>query len=164
MTKRARIAIGMAAGLVWGLGLLGLGWSIDTGIPPEQALAMAGFPAGCVMVALIGMLAAVRFRDDRLVDGAAFAPGSRAERLQAVLRNTVEQSLLAALIWPLAALSIKPNGGDVVLVLGLGFGVTRVLFWIGYAASPPLRAFGFAGGFYPTVLLAVLTVIIFAHS
>lgn len=159
MTKRARIAVGMGLGLAWGLVLFGLGRSVGTGVSPERALAMAAFPAGLVMMALVGVLAAARFKDDRLIDGQPFPPGSGPERLQAILRNTVEQSLLAVLIWPLAAFSIQPRGGDVVLVLGLGFGLTRVLFWVGYAASPPLRAFGFAGGFYPTALVAGWTVI-----
>lgn len=129
------------------------------GMPAGRGLALAAFPAGLVMILLIARLAALRFFDDALIDGQPFAKGSGPARLQSVLQNSVEQSLLAALVWPLAAVSLGPQGGDVVLVLGLGFGLTRILFWIGYVSNPPLRAFGFAGGFYPTVLVAVWTII-----
>jgi len=48
----------------------------------------------------------------------------------------------------------------VALSLGLGFAVMRVLFWLGYLVSPPLRALGFAGSFYPTVVAGVWSAIV----
>ncbi|MGL5008647.1 MAG: MAPEG family protein [Paracoccaceae bacterium] len=155
---RARVAVGMAAGLGWALAVLGVGLWLEIDVPMGRALAWAFFPGGVVLMALVGRLAALRFFDDALIDGQAFAAGSRGARLQAILQNTVEQALIALLVWPFVAFALGAQGDDVVLALGLGFGVTRLAFWFGYAASPPLRAFGFAGGFYATVLAAVWAV------
>ena len=41
------------------------------------------------------------------------------------------------------------------LWLGVAFAVARLAFWAGYHMAPPLRAFGFAATFYPTVLVAL---------
>jgi len=67
------------------------------------------------------------------------------------LTNTVEQLALALCIWPLAGFLL---GAGTVLVLGLGFAIARVFFWVGYHLSPPLRGFGFAASFYPTIAAA----------
>ncbi|MGL4236849.1 MAPEG family protein [Tabrizicola sp.] len=159
MTRRTSIAVGMAGGVGWTVALLGLATALPSGVPAAEALVYAFFPAGLVLIALVGRLAALRFFDDALIDGQPFAPGSPAARLQAILQNTVEQALIAVLVWPFVAFALGQGGSNVVLALGLGFGVTRLAFWYGYSVSPPLRAFGFAGGFYPTVLAAVWAVI-----
>lgn len=152
MGKRPVIILGMALGLLWGAGLLWAGSRVFLPIPPPMVLAMALFPAGLVTVVMIGRLAQRRFFDDGIIDGQPFAPGSSAAIDQSVLTNTIEQLVLALAIWPVAGYVLGPG---VVLALGLGFAVTRVLFWIGYHASPPLRGFGFAASFYPTVLAAL---------
>lgn len=158
MTSRASIAVGMAAGTAWALALLGAATLVDSGIAIAPALACAFLPTGIVLMALVARLAMLRFADDALINGQPFVPGSPAARLQAILRNSVEQALIAACVWPFIALASGPDGSDIVLALGLGLGVTRIAFWVGYAASPPLRAFGFAGGFYPTVLAVIWAV------
>ncbi|MGR3455415.1 MAPEG family protein [Pseudooceanicola sp.] len=152
MGKRPVILLGMALGLLWGAGLLYIGAQVFLPVPPPMVLAMALFPAGLVMLVMVGRLAQRRFFDDSTIDGAAFAPGSAGAIDQAVLTNTTEQLVLALMIWPLAGYVL---GAGVVLALGLGFGVARVLFWVGYHLSPPLRGFGFAASFYPTVLAAL---------
>ena len=50
---------------------------------------------------------------------------------------------------------LTAEGPGVILCLGLGFAVARLAFWGGYHLSPPLRAFGFAATFYPTLLVAI---------
>ena len=160
MNKRLKILIGMAAGMVWAVGILWLGTrssGVTTPkdlIPLAEATVFAFFPAGLILLALIGRLAQRRFFDDAIIDGEPFAPGSGADIDQRVLVNTVEQVVLALCIWPIAAGTL---GIDLILLLGVGFAITRVLFWIGYHISPPLRGFGFAAGFYPTVLAALCT-------
>ena len=104
---------------------------------------------GLVLAAIIGRIAQRRFSDDALIDGGGAAPGSPAWIDGRVLVNTVEQALLAALIWPFVAMTL---GGVLALYLGGGFVVARLAFWVGYHVAPPLRAFGFAATFYPTVL------------
>ena len=111
-----------------------------------MALALA--PGGAVLLALVARLAQRRFTGDALIDGAPFvAPADR--RTQAILTNTCEQLILAVALWPVVGLALGPAA---VVVLGAAFGASRILFWAGYAISPPLRAFGFAGGFYATIL------------
>ncbi len=51
------------------------------------------------------------------------------------------------------------DGPGVVTCLGIGFAVARLAFWIGYHISPPLRAFGFAATFYPTIIALVWALI-----
>ncbi|MGP6085799.1 MAPEG family protein [Antarctobacter jejuensis] len=141
----------MALGALWGLGVIWLGplWK-DVGL--GLALAVAGFCAGLPMLLMIGRLAQRRFFDDAAIDGGPLSGGARIDAR--VLANTVEQILLAACIWPLAGPVL---GGGTVLTLGAGFGVARLAVWIGYHLAPPLRGFGFAATFYPTVFAAFLT-------
>lgn len=161
MTPRRRmILIGMAAGALWALAvvfaprLLGLPY-----LPAAAALPGAFLPPGLVLAAMIGRLAARRFFDDDLIDGADPVPGSPAWVDQKVLGNTLEQLALALAVWPFAALTL---GGAVAIGLGLSFACMRLLFWAGYRAAPPLRALGFAGTFYPTVLAGVWALVYWA--
>ena len=150
MGKRAVILGGMGAGLAWGAAVIWLGpmWKDVDFLP---ALAVALLVAALPMVAMVGRLAQRRFFDDAIIDGQALS--GAAEIDQRVLQNTAEQLVLAVCIWPLAGLVL---GGGTLLTLGAGFALARVMFWLGYHLSPPLRGFGFAASFYPTVLAAVL--------
>ncbi|MFT7594402.1 MAG: hypothetical protein ACI8R4_001723 [Paracoccaceae bacterium] len=153
MGKRPMILAGMLAGflwavaVVWGPQLAGLPF-----LPPPVALPGAFIVPGLVMLAMIGRLAQRRFFDDATIDGQDFVPDSPAWIDQRVLANTTEQLVLALVIWPFVALSL---GGAVVLVMGFAFGLARLAFWTGYHVSPPMRGFGFAATFYPTVLAAI---------
>jgi uncharacterized membrane protein YecN with MAPEG domain len=157
VSKRVKIGIGMAAGLIWSVGLL---WGavqfvrlpVFTAIPTIMTAFLA---PGLVMLVMIGRLAQRRFFADSLIDGEAYAPGSAADIDQRVLTNTFEQLVLALCIWPAAGILLAGDGPGVIMVLGIGFAVARLAFWAGYHISPPLRAFGFAATFYPTVLVAL---------
>jgi len=150
MPKRMKIAIGMGFALLWSIIIVWWPQTLSLPFMPlNTVIIMAVLPGGLVMLALIGLLAQRRFFDDRIIDGQAFAPGSRADIDQRVLTNTLEQLVLCFVLWPFVALTL---GGLVVQVMGIGFGVARLLFWLGYHVSPPLRAFGFGATFYPTVL------------
>ncbi len=160
MRKQRLILIGMMAGLLWSAGLL---WFAGTFVTlPIFALMptiMTAFLApGIVMLLIIGRLAQRRFFDDTIIDGDSFTPGSAAEIDQRVLTNTTEQLVLGLCIWPAAAVVLAGEGPGVIIVLGLNFALMRLLFWGGYHLSPPLRAFGFAASFYPTILVALWTV------
>ena len=151
--KRRVILAGMAGGALWAVALV---WGVQAAglpfLPPPIALPLGFAGPGLVLAAMVGRLAQRRFFDDAITDGQPLVSGSPAEIDQRVLSNTVEQLVLALAIWPFAALSL---GGAAVVVLGLGFAVMRVLFWIGYHLSPPLRGFGFAATFYPTVVAGI---------
>ncbi|MEQ9260399.1 MAG: MAPEG family protein [Roseovarius sp.] len=155
MEKRKRIAFGMAAGLVWALGLLAVGGlAVQLPVFTLMPTIMVGFFApGLVMLAMVGRIAQRRFFDDEIIDGGPL--GGAAETDQRVLRNTVEQLVLALAIWPAAAVMLGPQGPGVIVVLGAGFALARIAFWVGYHKAPSWRAFGFAATFYPTVLVAL---------
>ena len=153
--KRTKILIGMALGALWAVAVVVLpGLGPQPFVPLNLALVYAFLPGGLFLMLVIGRLAQRRFFDDAIIDGEPFAPGSGAEIDQRVLTNTVEQMLLALLIWPFAASWL---GGQTVIVMGVAMAVARLAFWIGYHLSPPLRAFGFAASFYPTILAVVWT-------
>lgn len=160
MTKRRLIGSGMIAGGLWSAAVLWLAAQyvtlpIFTLIPTIMTAFMA---PGIVMLLMVARLAQRRFFDDTIIDGQPFAPGSAADIDQRVLRNTAEQLILGLCIWPAAAVILADKGPGVIVVLGVNFALARVFFWIGYHISPPLRAFGFAASFYPTVLVTLWTV------
>lgn len=151
MQKRPKILVGMAAGLVWAVAVLWIGRQIPVPMAMMQPTLMgAAFCPGVVLVLMIGRLAQRRFFDDDTIDGQPLTGGAAIDAR--VLQNTVEQVVLALCIWPLVGFFL---GAGTVLALGIGFAVARVAFWVGYHVAPPLRAFGFAATFYPTVLAAL---------
>ena len=164
MGKRGRIAVGMALGALWAVGLLYVGGTqIKVPIFALTPTILTAFLApGLVLMLVIARLAQRRFFDDAIIDGQDLAPGTGAQIDQRVLANTVEQLVLVLAIWPAAALMLGERGPGVILSLGLGFAVARLAFWIGYHIAPPLRAFGFAATFYPTVLVAVWALVTLA--
>lgn len=157
MTKRNRIIAGMAAGTIWSVVLIWIG-SVHVNIPPFSRLVVSPFFAlapGIVLVCMVGWIAARRFFSPGLIDGDMPAPGSHADIDQRVLRNTVEQAVIALCLWPPLSFLLLDDGLGVVMVLSVNFALARLLFWAGYHVSPPLRAFGFAATFYPTVLALI---------
>ena len=147
--------IGMAAGLLWAVAVLaGAALFVHLPVFALMPTIMTAFLApGLVMAAMIGRLAQRRFFDDAIIDGGELAGGAEIDRR--VLVNTTEQLVLALCIWPAAAVMLGAEGPGAIMVLGFAFALARVAFWIGYHRAPPLRAFGFAATFYPTVLVAL---------
>lgn len=151
MGKRSAIMTGMAAGLVWAVAVLWIGRQIPVPMAMMQPTLMgAAFGPGVVFALMIGRLAQRRFFDDAATDGQPLTAGAALDAK--VLQNTVEQIVLALCIWPLVGFFL---GAGTVLALGIAFALARVAFWVGYHVAPPLRAFGFAATFYPTVLAAI---------
>ena len=143
----------MAAGALWALAVVWGGQKLSVGfLLLPMVLPVALVVPGLVMLAMIARLAQRRFFDDTIIDGEDFAPGSPPWVDQRVLANTVEQALLAVLLWPLVVYTL---GGGAVVAMGVAFGVARLAFWAGYHRSPPMRAFGFAATFYTTALAAL---------
>ena len=154
MRRRPRILAGMAAGLAWAVAVLWIGGRIPVPMAMMQPTLMgAAFGPGIVLMLMVGRLAQRRFFDDAIIDGEAFSGAAAID--QRVLSNTVEQLVLAMAVWPAAAVLLGAEGPGVILVLGVAFAVARLAFWVGYHMAPPLRAFGFAATFYPTVLVAL---------
>ncbi|RLJ60384.1 hypothetical protein BCF46_0583 [Litoreibacter meonggei] len=159
MGKRALILMGMGAGAVWALAVIPLARAASRQVqmPLADALALGLLPAGIVLLLMIGRLAQRRFFDDQTIDGDPYQAGSVAEIDQRVLHNSIEQTVLSIALWPFIGMAL---GAGPVLLLGLSFAATRLLFWVGYHVSPSLRAFGFAAGFYPTITLLVFALVL----
>ena len=102
----------------------------------------------------IGMLARHRFFTPADIDGSGLTQGTdTATILQAILQNTLEQTMLAfvtqtiwAAVMPAVALGVVPAAA-VMFVVG------RITFALGYRHGAAARSFGFALTFYPSVML-----------
>lgn len=150
---RALILLGMALGAGWAGAIVLVPLSLDLPfVPPAFAFPLAFLLPGAVMAAMMAAIAVRRFFDPGLTDGRAAAAGSRAEIDQRALTNTVEQMLLALLVWPFIGYAL---GGVSIIALGLGMAAARLLYWIGCHLWAPLRAFGFAASLLPTIFGAV---------
>ena len=96
------------------------------------------------------------------LDRNAAAAGTSTERiaqLQAILRNTHEQVTIAALVYFIAAMLLPVGWTDLILVASILFATGRLFFAKGYSKGAAARAFGFGLTFYPSILLAVLSLI-----
>jgi hypothetical protein len=145
--------IGGGLGVLWALAVVivpGLG--PQPFIPVNLALIYAFAPAGMIMALMILTIAIRRFRNEARADGSAFAPGSGGDIDQRVLSNSVEQMVLALLLWPFAAMQL---GAVTLIVLGIAMALSRLIYWLGYHVSPLLRLFGWSASFYPTVIATV---------
>lgn len=150
MTKRAQMLAGGIAGTLWALAVIWIpGQGPQPFVPFNLALIYAFLPAGLVMGLQIAWIALRRFNEPGLMDGVEPTAGSPADIDLRVQRNTVEQCVLSLLLWPFIATSL---GAITVVAMGVSFGVARLVYWVGYRLSPPLRMLGFAASFYPTVL------------
>jgi uncharacterized membrane protein YecN with MAPEG domain len=86
-------------------------------------------------------------------DGSGFAPASEQLRISvAIVQNTLEQAVLAAVLYLALARLGQPDEAALVPQLAALFCLGRLAFWIGYRHGAPWRAFGFAVTFYPTVV------------
>jgi hypothetical protein len=137
---------------------------------PEQTLEGRMLLAGrCVLaigvwlLAAIGLLARHRFFTPADIDGSGLTAGTdKARVLQAVLQNTLEQTVLAALAYLAFALLAPAQFLGALPAAAALFCAGRALFWHGYAKGAAARALGFALTFYSTVLLFLATVILTA--
>jgi hypothetical protein len=116
-------------------------------------------PALALLVA-IGRLAGHRFRSPQDIDGSGLTQGSDGARVQqAVIQNTLEQTVLAALVYDAYAASLPRGWLAAIPAAAVLFVVGRMLFATGYGRGAPGRAMGFAMTFYSTALLAAITAV-----
>jgi hypothetical protein len=109
-------------------------------------------------VAMLWLLAAVanvarkRFFSPADIDGGGLSPASGHISVDiAIVQNTLEQSVLASILYP--SLACLASGDEFLMTPQLLtlFCIGRLTFWLGYRHGAPWRAFGFATTFYPTV-------------
>jgi hypothetical protein len=105
----------------------------------------------------IGRLAKHRFFSPEDIDGAGLSDNSgRAKLLQALLQNTLEQSVLATVVYLAAAVLLPATWLSVIPLAALLHGLGRALFFWGYEKGAGGRAFGFTLCFYPTLVMLVI--------
>jgi len=108
----------------------------------------------CLVLA-IGNLARHRFLTPADIDGSGLTSATdRARIFQAILQNTLEQTVIAIAAHLLWAASMPVLWQPVIPVAAILFVIGRVCFAIGYRGGAPARAFGFALTFYPTAIMA----------
>lgn len=155
--EQARVLLGMgaAAGVTALLFALALPRSVGPApVPLDQRIAETLrwdlLVVACPLL-MVARLAAFRFFSPDAIGGSASdPPGSHAVTANAVLRNTMEQALLAIPVH-LALSSLLARSAPLVAALAMAFAAGRLLFWAGYARGAAARSFGFALTFYPTV-------------
>ena len=112
----------------------------------------------CLVIA-IGNLARHRFFTPADIDGSGLTSGTdRARMFQAILQNTLEQSVLAVLAHLVWAASVPGAWLGAIPAAVILFVVGRIAFAAGYSGGAPARAFGFALTFYPTMFLTVVAI------
>lgn len=167
--KRLGVAAGMAGGLA--VALTALLWpSLPSG-PSDMGARLSAWLTCDLAVALwltvaVGRLARHRFFSDDDIDG-ALGPGTvRADILQSLVQNTLEQTVLAAVAYGVWLLVPRPDAPIATAWIAVGcFSVGRLLFFLGYGRGAAARALGFALTFYPTVgLLLASTIRLLAPS
>jgi hypothetical protein len=136
---------------------LGLTGAALPPIPEPGNERLSLLAAASLMIALplfvsIARLAKHRFFMPDDFAGAGFSGGTdQARMLQALLQNTLEQTLLAFLAY-CAWMFLAPAGsGALPALASLMFIVGRIIFFAGYEKGAGARAFGFTLTFYPTV-------------
>jgi hypothetical protein len=136
-------------------------FTIAVSLPLDDTAERLAFAAkwllvpGFALLLGVGLVANRRFFAPDAIDGSR-EPESRS--LEINLRynqNTLEQTALVLIAWPLLALWLPADRLGLVPLLAILFGVGRAAFWIGYLIAPWARAFGFALTFYPTVAVYV---------
>ena len=133
-------------------------WSVGSDLTSRVTLASWALllPASTLFVC-IARLAKHRFFTPEDIHGSALTGGTdKAQLLQTLLQNTLEQSCLALPIYVATAIVAPASLLHLVPAAAVMFLVGRLFFFAGYAKGAPSRAYGFALTFYPTVLLLLL--------
>jgi len=106
---------------------------------------------GFCLLAGIGAAANRRFFIPDAIDGNPRTDNRALDINLRYNRNTLEQTVLAAIAWLGLALALPESRLALIPELAVVFAAGRALFWAGYLFAPWARAFGFGLTFYPTV-------------
>ena len=150
------VGLGMLAALVVvGVGSAAPRWFAGWGPAADDLASRLAFAVrwllapGCMLLAGVQVAAGRGFHPDA-IDG---TPTPRSHALEIALRynrNTVEQTLLAAIAWLGLAASAPHAALAFIPAMAALFVVGRVTFWIGYLAYPIARASCSASRWSPT--------------
>ena len=146
MTSRSKSLVGGALGLVWAIGVVWVGaTSIKLPIfalTPTLLLVFLG--PGFILGFMILWFKVRRLRSVESNNDPASESDTR------VLRDTVEQTVLALCLWPAIGFLAADDGPGLLVALGIAFPVARFAYWVGFQNSPAVRVFGFTATFLPT--------------
>lgn len=152
MRPRTKILVGGLLGAFWAIGVVWFGATVIDlpifALTPTLLVAFVG--PGLVFALMISWPAMRRFRQDGSMDGAIGDADSSVEIDATVLRNTMEQTVLALCLWPATGFLAADAGPGLIIALGVAFPITRLAYWIGWRISPALRMFGASATFYAT--------------
>lgn len=126
---------------------------LDNGI--RVWLACSVVAASWLMIS-VGRLARHRFFTAGDIDGGGTNHNSaEAMQLQALLQNTLEQTVFAVIVYGAWILLGPPDRHGLLVIFILLFSIGRLLFFTGYSHGAPARALGFGLTFYPSVALLI---------
>ena len=166
-TKQKGTALGMFIGFSSALTVVILGtrfnpFQVNPAADDFQALRIAAISVISVCIFLvfsIGRIARHRFFSPDDIDGAGLTAGTaKVKLLQAELQNTIEQTLLAIIVYFSWAILLPSTWILVVPLAAVSFAIGRILFFAGYSGGAPSRAAGFALTFFPSVLMLILII------
>jgi len=113
------------------------------------------------LIVCIGRMANHRFFTPEDIDGdPRRADTPKAIELQRVLQNTVEQSVLATIVYAMWTMVAPVQSVGTVLIAAGLFAIGRALFMAFHAKGASGRAIGFVLTFYPTCTLFIETLLI----
>ena len=164
-TKQLGVARGMGIGLgvtiavilIWGMRAAST--SLDARF---TTVAAALAVMGAWLAIGVGNIARLRFFSAEAIDAGGTDGDPAVRNARAILQNTLEQAVLAAITYGSLAITQERSRALIVTLAAL-FSAGRLLFWAGYAHGAAARALGFALTFYPSVaglLVALATLII----
>jgi hypothetical protein len=112
------------------------------------------------LFAAVANVARLRFFSPEDIAGSAATTRSRSVRdAGAVLQNTLEQVVLAAVVY-LALATALDRPVPLIAALACLFSLGRLLFWTGYSRGAAGRAFGFALTFYPSLVSLLVAFVV----
>jgi len=155
LRKQMLVLLGMAAAVAVLVALWAQNPVLAVALPADDPAARLAFVArwlllpGLTLLAGVGLTASRRFFTADAIDGTP-----EAASLDVNLRynrNTLEQTVLAAIAWAGLSLALPHDRLVMIPMLAILFMAGRIAFWLGYLFAPWARTFGFGLTFYPTL-------------
>lgn len=140
------------------------GYADDMDLTAKLSVAIQSCAAVVVfLVVSVGRLAGHRFFTPEDIDAGAGMHGTqKAKILQSLLQNTLEQGVIATVLYLTWAVVMPGRWLSVVPLAAIAFSVGRVLFFAGYEKGAAARSLGFALTFYSSVgmLISLCTFVV----
>ena len=152
-SEQSAVAARIAAGLAVTAVIWAVAWALPLQEPTDRTwwLLVSTIAPTIGLAVGIAFVARHRFLHPEAIDGDDPAQDETLRRAQAYLRNTTEQTLLAALVYPLMAFALPTALLPALPLSALAFLAGRLGFARGLGRSARYRALGFALTFYPAL-------------